>query len=107
MKAVKRVFPLFVIVFLAATAAIAGQATQPERWLHVRVDNQEAKGEMVRINVPLSLAEKVLPAIHNDKLRKWETSRLFVRLRLTPSGRWQALKKCLPVSFRGISPSGE
>ena len=69
MKAVKRVFPLFVIVFLAATAAIAGQATQPERWLHVRVDNQEAKGEMVRINVPLSLAEKVLPAIHNDKLR--------------------------------------
>ena len=69
MKAVKRVFPLFVIVFLAATAAIAGQAIQPERWLHVRVDNQEAKGEMVRINVPLSLAEKVLPAIHNDKLR--------------------------------------
>ena len=69
MKGVKRVFSLFVIVFLAATAASAGQATQPERWLHVRVDNQEAKGEMVRINVPLSLAEKVLPAIHNDKLR--------------------------------------
>ncbi len=68
MKPVTRVFPLFVIVFLAATAAIAGQATQPERWLHVRVDNQEAKGEMVRINVPLSLAEKVLPAIHNHKL---------------------------------------
>jgi len=45
------------------------QAAQPERWLHVRVDNQTAKGEMVRVNLPLELAEKVLPTIHNDKLR--------------------------------------
>ncbi len=74
MKPVTRMFPLFVIVFLAATAAIAGQATQPERWLHVRVDNQEAKGEMVRINVPLSMAEKVLPAIHNHKLHNGRVS---------------------------------
>ncbi len=75
MEQIKRVFPPLAVVLLAATATLApmasaraGQATQPERWLHVRVDNQAAKGEMVRINVPLSLAEKVLPTIHNDKL---------------------------------------
>jgi len=54
------------IVGLSSTAS--AQPAQPERWLHVRVDNQAAKGEMVRINVPLSLAEKVLPTIHNDRL---------------------------------------
>ncbi len=75
MERIKRGFPLLTVVLLAATATLApmasaraGQATQSERWLHVRVDNQAAKGEMVRINVPLSLAEKVLPTIHNDKL---------------------------------------
>lgn len=75
MEQIRRVFPPLAVVLLAATATLApmasaraGQATQPERWLHVRVDNQAAKGEMVRINVPLSLAEKVLPTIHNDKL---------------------------------------
>ncbi len=67
----KRAFPL--ALMLVATAAVlvpmaSAQATQPDRWLHVRVDNAEAKGEMVRVNVPLSLAEKVLPTINNDKL---------------------------------------
>jgi len=58
------------VLTLAATAALAGQPAQPERWLHVRVDNTEAKGEMVRVNVPLSLAEKVLPTINNDRLHE-------------------------------------
>lgn len=68
MKRTTQVIPLLGIVFLTATAALAGQTTQPERWLHVRVDSQAAKGEMVRVNVPLSLAEKVLPTIHNNRL---------------------------------------
>ena len=68
MKRTRRIFSLPATLLLAATAAMAGQATQPERWLHVRVDNQAAKGKMVRINVPLSLAEKVLPTIHNNRL---------------------------------------
>lgn len=66
----------FLAVLLASAAALvptaagrAAQGTQPDRWLHVRVDNQEAKGELVRINVPLSFAEKVLPTIKHDKLR--------------------------------------
>lgn len=68
----KRITPgiaLLGIVFLTTTSALAGQTTQPERWLHVRVDSQAAIGEMVRVNVPLSLAEKILPTIHNDRLQ--------------------------------------
>lgn len=40
-----------------------------ERWLHVRVISTDGKGEAVRINVPLELAEKVLPAVNHDRLR--------------------------------------
>lgn len=53
----------------AATSAQEAQTTQPERWLHVRVDSVDGKGEMVRVNMPLSLAEKLLPAVHNERLR--------------------------------------
>jgi hypothetical protein len=66
---------LVAIASLAAAAASApmawgqkAQAAETDRWLHVRVDNHEAKGEMVRVNVPLSLAEKVLPTINNNRL---------------------------------------
>ncbi len=71
----KRLYPTLGAAVLALTAALVPLASgQPvpapgsERWLHIRVDNQAAKGEMVRINLPLDLAEKVLPTIHNDKL---------------------------------------
>jgi len=40
-----------------------------DRWLHVRVISSDAKGETVRVNVPLELAEKVLPAIHQDRIK--------------------------------------
>jgi len=72
MKPSRRSFSLAALVLLAAAAGLSpvasAQAAQTERWLHVRVDNQMAKGEMVRINLPLSLAEKVLPAINKDRL---------------------------------------
>jgi hypothetical protein len=50
-------------VMTAATAAAA------DRWVHVRVIENGEDGEHVRINIPLSLAEKVLPTIKADKLR--------------------------------------
>jgi hypothetical protein len=72
MKPSTRSFSLAALVLLTAAAGLppiaSAQAAQTERWLHVRVDNQVAKGEMVRINLPLSLAEKVLPAINKDRL---------------------------------------
>jgi hypothetical protein len=72
MKLSIRLFSVAALVLLTPAAGLSpiasAQATQTERWLHVRVDNQVAKGEMVRINLPLSLAEKVLPAINKDRL---------------------------------------
>ncbi|HKV61662.1 MAG TPA: hypothetical protein VJO16_07100 [Candidatus Acidoferrum sp.] len=54
-----------------STAASPSQSTTSasrDRWLHVRVISSDAKGETVRVNVPLELAEKVLPAINKDRL---------------------------------------
>src|ERR1700759_1379339 len=68
---------IFAAVLLAAgcvavqPAAFAGQGSNDkgeQRWLHVRVVNTDAKGETVRVNVPLDLAEAVLPTINKDHL---------------------------------------
>jgi hypothetical protein len=75
----RNLFP--VIAFLAAaflyaplnsqaqtSATQSGTSAHGERWLHVRVISTNSKGETVRVNVPLELAEKVLPAIDHDRL---------------------------------------
>ncbi len=49
-------------------SAQEASSTRQDRWLHVRVDNTNSKGETVRVNVPLELAESVLPAINRDRL---------------------------------------
>jgi hypothetical protein len=46
----------------------SSSASTSERWLHVRVIDANHKGETVRVNVPLEMAEKVLPAINKDRL---------------------------------------
>src|SRR5258708_749946 len=46
----------------------ATSASSQNRWLHVRVSNPGTKDETVRVNVPLELAEKVLPTINKDRL---------------------------------------
>ncbi len=61
----KRLLFGLAIIFLARTCALAA-----ERWVHVKVEEGGASGETVRINVPLSLAEKVLPVIHTAKLHE-------------------------------------
>jgi len=48
-----------------ATTTLAWGA---ERWVHIRVVENGEDGERVRVNVPLSLAEKVLPTIKADRL---------------------------------------
>lgn len=50
---------------LLATLAVAASTT---RYIHVRVSNP-ANHELVRVNVPLTLAEKVIPAINHGELR--------------------------------------
>jgi len=59
--------------FLAGAALAqdtsTGNNSKSEQWIHVRVESKEDRGETVRVNVPIEMAEKVLPAIHQDNLR--------------------------------------
>ena len=63
----------FAAAFPAASAAAAGPSpaiTAPagaERYLHVKVEDSE-KGESVNVNLPLSMAEKILPTINRGEL---------------------------------------
>ncbi len=62
--------PLGALAQSTAAPASSNQSTtsaSKDRWLHVRVISSDAKGETVRVNVPLELAEKVLPAIHQER----------------------------------------
>jgi hypothetical protein len=52
-----------------AQSTSATSSTAKEQWIHVRVESTEDKGETVRVNVPVEMAEKVLPAINKDRLR--------------------------------------
>jgi hypothetical protein len=61
--------PFVLTVLVLATVVVAAP---PEHYLHVKVDGTNTK-ELVRVNVPLSLIEKVIPAInqqqfHNGKI---------------------------------------
>ena len=56
---------VFSAVLLAGTVVLAAS---PPRYLHVRVSNP-ANHEQVRVNVPLMLAEKIIPAINQGELR--------------------------------------
>ncbi len=62
----KRVLQAGAVVCLLATAAFGAA---PEKYLHVRVTSNSDK-EVVSVNVPLSLAEKVIPAINHGKLNQ-------------------------------------
>jgi ribonuclease HI len=64
MNTMNKGFPLLAVV-LAGTLVWAASL---ERYLHVRVTNPTTH-ELVRVNVPLSLAEKVIPAINHGQLR--------------------------------------
>jgi hypothetical protein len=65
------------LVLAAATflagAAIAQDTTtsssgKSEQWIHVRVESKEDHGETVRVNVPVEMAAKVIPAINKNNL---------------------------------------
>jgi hypothetical protein len=51
-------------LLIVATTVVAAP---PEHYLHVKVDGTNTK-ELVRVNIPLSLAEKVIPAISHGQL---------------------------------------
>jgi hypothetical protein len=55
-------------LLLTPFAANAQSASGGDRWLHVHVVSTDSDGETVSVNVPLELAEKVLPAINKHEL---------------------------------------
>lgn len=63
MKTLKYALPICAVL-LTGTLLFAVTTT---RYLHVRVNNSVTH-EVVRVNVPLSLAEKIIPAINKGKL---------------------------------------
>lgn len=66
----KKFMQVGAVVCLLATAAFGAPA---EKYLHVRVTSTSDK-EVVSVNVPLSLAEKVIPAINHGKLNQGKVS---------------------------------
>jgi hypothetical protein len=54
---------------LALVLATAAFAAPNDRYLHIRVEDS-ARGESVNVNLPLSMAEKVLPAINHGNLHQ-------------------------------------
>ena len=72
----KRILAIGVMCVFAAGLAFSASravASPAERYLHVRVQNG-AKGESVNVNVPLSMAEKILPTVNNGNLHNGRVS---------------------------------
>ncbi len=92
---------VFVTVLVAGAAL---WAATPERYLHIKVNNPVTQ-ELVRVNVPLSLAEKVLPVINHGDLQngkvhvgEFKTNDIDVRafieaVKSAPEGEYVSVQK--------------
>jgi hypothetical protein len=61
--------PRLVLAQAATSETASDKSEKSEQWIHVRVENKDSGGETVRVNVPVEMAAKVLPAIHNKNLK--------------------------------------
>jgi len=57
-----------VALYSQSVTVTSDSSKTSDRWLHVRVVSTESNNETVRVNVPLDMAEKVLPAINKERL---------------------------------------
>ena len=69
----KKIVPGLLILALAVAlaprlAAQTAPAAKADRWLHVKVEDSKS-GEKVRVNVPLRVAEAILPALNLDVIK--------------------------------------
>ncbi len=60
-----RIFIAFIATMFLCGLAFAGDA-----WIHVKVDSASGEGETVRVNIPFSIVETVLPMVDADPLKK-------------------------------------
>lgn len=63
-----RTFKALLLLTVLAAGSLLWAAASGERYLHVKVNNPKTQ-ELVRVNVPLSMAEKVIPAINKGQLQ--------------------------------------
>jgi len=70
--AIGSTFVLAAAAFLADAANAQDTTTsssgKSEQWIHVRVESKDDHGETVRVNVPVEMAAKVIPAINKNNL---------------------------------------
>jgi hypothetical protein len=62
-------FVLAAPALLPAVTSAQTSSTTKDQWIHIRVVSKDNSGETVRVNVPIELAEKVLPVINKENLR--------------------------------------
>jgi hypothetical protein len=66
-KGLQRAAAICLLATGALSSAMVTMAGTGERYLHVKVDDAK-NGESVNVNVPLSMAEKILPAVNKGNL---------------------------------------
>jgi hypothetical protein len=49
---------------------LAQNSSKSDQWIHVRVESKDDDGETVRVNVPIEMAEKILPVINHENLQR-------------------------------------
>ena len=70
MQKTTQVLAVFCLMAASVTGMAASAMAAPtERYLHVKVDDPK-EGESVNVNVPLSVAEKILPTISKGNLHE-------------------------------------
>jgi hypothetical protein len=85
----KRIAIFLLALLLCGSWALA----QSSHWLHIQVEEAGAKGEQVKVNVPLGLVETVLPMVEekeltNGKIRLGDLPLTVAQMREI----WQSLK---------------
>ncbi len=61
--------PNRVLIAFIAAIFLCGVAFAGDAWIHVKVDSASGEGETVRVNIPFSLVETVLPMVDADPLK--------------------------------------
>lgn len=107
----------FVLALTGSAVMAAG-----DRWLHVRVDETGDSNQRVRVNVPLTLAEKILPLIDAKNLGEGKVSFSEGRVKLSPEAMnletgekvdlnlremWQAVKETGDAQFVTVDSDHE
>jgi hypothetical protein len=70
MRKTTQVVRVFFLMAASATGmAASAMAAPPERYLHVKVEDAK-QGESVNVNLPLSVAEKILPTVSKGNLHE-------------------------------------